>query len=395
MLDWEALREALQTALLEAVSAETGGPWRVAALDQVYAETDGIITAPSLFLNDNGEHMDSPADWGDGIHDWAPERWIEALTAEACSGTVSHWEDIFTRYRDVLIRICVAAGAHLGMPIFCVDHDCYEETLARCLPPSQLRSLFPEVVARQAERARVLALPPGEQIAHYVSRLNRFDGLINSEEAQNVLRGFGSAAIPALLPLLREGEHAWLAAKLLADIGLRDETVISALSDALAGSTPDSPDQLWSCRALAQLDRLDLVLAGASDLSRDALVTAVTARYTAFRDHGAHPLLLDYLPLEEFLSEHAPMVPAVADELKPGTSYCVISAAEVPEALRGTTSTHVLVRKHAVCVLGERRLGDAVGHAVIPQLRAIAETDPDSEVRRLAALSLKWWKAER
>jgi len=49
MLDWDALQEALQTALLEAVSAKAGGPWRVAALDQVYTETDGIITAPSLF----------------------------------------------------------------------------------------------------------------------------------------------------------------------------------------------------------------------------------------------------------------------------------------------------------------------------------------------------------
>ncbi len=395
MLDWEALREALQTALLQTVSAEAGGPWRVAALDQVYAETDGVITAPSLFLNDTGEHMDSPADWGEGIHDWAPEAWIEALTAEACSGAVSHWENIFARYRDVLVRICVAAGAHLGMPVFCVDHDCYEETLARCLTPSQLCSLFPEVVARRAERARVSALPPGEQIAYYVSRLNRFDGLIDSKEAQDALRGFGSAAIPALLPLLREREHPWLAAVLLAEIGVPDDTVISALSAALAASAPDSPGQLWSCRALAQLDRLDLVLAGTSDLSREALVTAVTARYTAFRDHGAHPLSLDYLPLEEFLSANESITPAVANALKPGTSYCVISPAEVPEALRGTTSTHVLVRKHAVCVLGERRLGDAVGQAVIAQLRAIAETDPDSEVRRLAALSLKWWKAER
>ena len=395
MLDWEALREALQTALLEAVSAEASGPWRVAALDQVYAETDGIITAPSLFLNDNGEYMDTPADWRDGIHDWAPQRWIEALTAEACSGAVSHWEDIFARYRDVLVRICVAAGAHFGMPVFCVDHDCYEETLARCLTPSQLRSLFPKVVARQAERARVSALSPGEQIAHYVSRLNRYDGLINSEEAQRALLGFGSAAIPALLPLLRQCEHPWLAAKLLADIGVPDDSVISALSAAVAASTPDSPGQLWSCRALAQLDRLDLVLARASDLSREALVTSVTARYRAFRDHGAHPLSLDYLPLEQFLSEHEAIAPAVANALKPGTSYCVISPTEVPEALRGTTSTHVLVRKHAVCVLGERRLGDAVGRAVIPQLRAIAETDPDSEVRRLAALSLKWWKVER
>jgi hypothetical protein len=395
MLDWEALREALQTALLQAVSSEAGGPWRVAALGQVYAETDGIITAPSLFLNDDGEQIDSPADWGHGIHDWAPENWIEALTAEACSGTVSHWEDIFARYRDLLVRLCVAAGAHLGMPVFCVDHDCYEETLARCLTDSQLRSLFPKVVARQAECARVSALPPGEQIAYYVSRLNRFDGLINSEEAQNALRGFGPAAIPALLHLLRECKHAWLAASLLAEIGVPDDTVIAALSAAVAASTPDSPDQLWSCRALAQLDRLDLVLARASDLSREAQATAVAARYTAFRDHGAHPLSLDYLPLEEFLSANEAIAPAVADELKPGTSYCVISPAEVPAALRGITSTHVLVRKHAVCVLGERRLGDAVGRAVIPQLRAIAETDPDSEVRRLAALSLQWWKADR
>jgi hypothetical protein len=121
----------------------------------------------------------------------------------------------------------------------------------------------------------------------------------------------------------------------------------------------------------------------ASSLSPQCLATAVTARYTAFRDHGAQPLSLDYLPLEEFLSVYPGMVPDVADELKPGSSYCIISPAEVPEALRGTTSSYVLVRKHAVCVLGERRLGDAVGRQVIPRLRAIAETDPDSEVSRL------------
>src|SRR5262245_18801680 len=229
MLDWEALREALQTALLEAVSAEAGGPWRVGALDQMYAESDGIITAPSLFLNDNGEHMDSPADWGDGIHDWAPEPWIEALTTEACSGTVSHWEDIFARYQDVLVQNCVAAGARLGMPVFRIDHGRYEETLARCLSPSQLRSRFPEVVARQAERARVAALPPGKQIAYYVSLLNRFDGLVGSEEAEEALRGFGSAAIPALLPLLRDSEHAWRAAMLLGEIGDPADAVISTL----------------------------------------------------------------------------------------------------------------------------------------------------------------------
>src|SRR5262249_29588465 len=174
MLDWDALREALQTALLEAVSAEVGGPWRAAALDGLYAETDGVITAPSLYLNDDGEDMNSPPDWKTGLHDWAPAPWIDALTAEACSGTVSHWKDIFRRYQDVLVHICVATGAHLGIPVFFVDHCCYDEMLARCLTPSQLRSLFPKVVATQAERARVSALPRGEQIAYYISRLDRF-----------------------------------------------------------------------------------------------------------------------------------------------------------------------------------------------------------------------------
>jgi hypothetical protein len=395
MLDWDTLREALQTALLEAVSAEAGGPWRAAALDGLYAETDGIITAPLLYLNGDGEDMDSPADWKTGLDGWAPAPWIDALTAEACSGTVSHWEDIFARYQDVLVRVCVAAGTHLGIPVFFVNHDCYEETLARCLTPSQLSSLFPNVVATRAERGRVSALPPREQIAYYISRLTRADGLIHSEEAQKALRTFGSAAIPALLPLLRKSKHTWLAAKLLAGIGVPDGTVISALSAALPASTPDSPAQLWSCRALALLGRLDLVLASAPGVSSEALAAAVTARYTSFRDDGAHPLLLDYLPLEDFLSGSPENAPKVADELKPGRSYCVISPAEVPKALRGTTSPYVLVRKHAVCVLGDRGLGDAAGRQVIPQLRAVAGTDPDSEVRRLAALSLQYWKADR
>lgn len=396
MLDWDEFRNALQTALLEAVSAAAGGPWRAAALNELYAETDGVIGVPSLFLNDDGEDMDSPADWGDGIDDWAPEPWIEALTTEACSGTVSHWEEIFARYQDLLVQICVAAGAHLGIPVFYINYDCYEQTLARCLSPTQLRSLFPDVVATLTERARVSALPPGEQIAYYISRLGQFDGLINSEEAEKALRGFGSAAALALLPLLRKGDDTCVdAAKLLAEIGVPDDVVISALSAAIAASTPDSPAQAWSCRALARLDRLDLVLAGASSLSPEVVATAVTARYTSFRDHGVHPLSLDYGPLEDFLSAHPEIAPEIADELKPGRGYCVISLAEVPEALLGATSPHVVVRKHAVCVLGERRLGEDAGRQIIPRLRAIADTDPDSEVRRLAALSLQWWKVDR
>jgi hypothetical protein len=394
MLDWETFREALQAALLKAASATAGGPWRALAFAHLYAETDGVIKAPLLCLNTDGQHMDAPADWEIFLDDWAPNAWIEALTAEACSGSVAHWEDVFARYQDVLVQICVAAGAHLGIPVFYVEHSRYEEMLSRCLSPSQLRSLFPEVVASQAERSRVSALSIGEQIAYYVSRLDRFDGLITSEEAQEALRGFGSAAIPALIQLLRDREQSTLAAMLLAEISVPDAAAVSALSAAIDASTPDSPAQLWACRALAQLDRLDLVLVRASDLSPEALATSVTARYTSWRDGGRRPWPLAYRPLEDFLSAHPEIASRVADELKPGTPYCAISPAEVPEALRGTTSQHDVVRKHAVCVLGERHLGDEVGRTVIPQLRASARSDPDSDVRRLAALSLGWWKAD-
>jgi hypothetical protein len=65
MMDLNAFREALQTALLDAASAETGRPWRAVALGNLYAETDGVIYAPILYLNTDGENMDSPPRLGD------------------------------------------------------------------------------------------------------------------------------------------------------------------------------------------------------------------------------------------------------------------------------------------------------------------------------------------
>jgi hypothetical protein len=41
-------------------------------------------------------------------------------------------------------------------------------------------------------------------------------------------------------------------------------------------------------------------------------------------------------------------------------------------------------------VLGEPGLGKETGRRVLPVLSAAAQSDPDSEVRRLAGLSLQW-----
>ena len=202
----------------------------------------------------------------------------------------------------------------------------------------------------------------------------------------------GSAAIPAVIPLLSQKNDAYRGAKLLADIGIADGAAIDALSVAL--SKTRGPDQIWVAAALSRLGGLDLVLARVADLLPEVVVGAVKAPYTAFRDHTANPRPLDYEPLEGFLSGYPEMALLLEKELAPGSSYCEIEAPEADEAIRGLSSAHALVRQHAVCVVGARRLGDEVGARVIPLLTRLETADPDADVRRLAGLSLSDWKVQ-
>jgi hypothetical protein len=66
----------------------------------------------------------------------------------------------------------------------------------------------------------------------------------------------------------------------------------------------------------------------------------------------------------------------------------------VDEAIRGLTSQHVIIRQHAVCVLGERSLGAAVARRILPLLCQIVTRDADATVRRLAILSLLFWQKD-
>ncbi|MEV4546207.1 HEAT repeat domain-containing protein [Micromonospora echinaurantiaca] len=64
------------------------------------------------------------------------------------------------------------------------------------------------------------------------------------------------------------------------------------------------------------------------------------------------------------------------------------------EAVRGLTSPHVVIRSHATCVLGDRRLGATVAWRVLPLLGQAVERDEDGTVRRLAILSLLSWQKD-
>jgi len=147
-------------------------------------------------------------------------------------------------------------------------------------------------------------------------------------------------------------------------------------------------------RALARLGRLDLVLDKIDRLPQEVVASAVAAPYTSFRNQAVVAPQLDYRPLQDVIERWPPYVSALAEELKPGRGYCEITLDEVDEAIRGLTSPHVVIRRHAVCVLGERRLGAAVARRVLPLLGQTVSQDPDATVRRLAILSLLWWRKD-
>lgn len=124
------------------------------------------------------------------------------------------------------------------------------------------------------------------------------------------------------------------------------------------------------------------------------MISAVAAPYSGFRNHTVGAPRLDYRPLQDVIERWPAYIPALAEELGPGRGYCDITVDEVDEAIRGLTSPHAVIRRHAVCVLGERRLGAAVARRVLPPLGQAVSEDPDATVRRLAILSLLRWRKD-
>jgi HEAT repeat protein len=174
------------------------------------------------------------------------------------------------------------------------------------------------------------------------------------------LRELGEQAFAVLLPLLHDARQAWVAAKIMADVGRPDPAVVEALVAAMIRL--DGPGRLWAARALGRLGHLDRVLREAGRVPPDVVVAAAVAPYRSFRDHGTRVLLLDYRPLAAVLERHPELADALFEELAPGRGHCTIGADEVAEAVRGLASPHPVIRRHAAAVLG-RTSGGATSEA--------------------------------
>jgi hypothetical protein len=257
--------------------------------------------------------------------------------------------------------------------------------LDRCLTTTQIHRYFPEY----EQRLQFDALPEPQRLTALLSMLDSDDGVLSREEAERRLGRMGAAALPNLIARLARPHRAWRAAKMLADIGLADDTVVDALEAALLRW--EGSDQYWIAAALARLGRLDAVLAQAQHLPEDVVAGAVAAPYGPFRDHAiAHPPL-DYRPLAAVLDGFPQYVAAVTEKLGPGRGDCTITPDEVDEALAGLTAPHVVIRWHAASALGNWCLGAAAAERILPALAERVAHDPDPDVRRLARLSLSAW----
>ncbi|MEV6447325.1 DUF4303 domain-containing protein [Amycolatopsis sp. NPDC051716] len=416
-LNWadfeQTLHDGVVRAVASAVADHPGERFYAAALNHVYREEDGHITLPLLGINSlealalepaelRAELRWSAPDWDLHRDDWLPgnaaERWEKDLTTHACSGTAEHWQATFDRYLTTLVGVCLRARetlceqgvTHDDFVVLLLDEEQHETLIRQVLTADEVRRHFPDLDARAAELTRITALTPAERAAYLAPLLGTSVGAVRSEDVESALRDLGPAAFPALLPLLATADRAWQAAKLLADIGRPDDAIIHALHVALERTHGTA--QGWVAGALSRLGRLDLVLDRAESLPEDVLVGAVAAPYTSFRDHAGNPPPLDYRPLADFIEHRPAYLPALERHLAPGSGFSGLAAHEVDAAVAGLSSPHQIIRRHAVAVLGRRRLGQDIGRRVLPLLCRTIRQDPDPVARRLAILSLLWWR---
>lgn len=393
-----ALYAELHAGLARFAKSHRTQTFYAVALYGVYRELDGRLTLPALAASteEDGPPRENPSTfWGArfGPPDWPfPEiplrkqpaiRLERALTAEATRSTEAHWRATETKYFAILVRIArrlrdeARELLRVTEDFVCFWHDEEggPELAGRSIPRRQLEKLFALELANRRELARVTSEPPDKRAAYLVTRFGSVDG-VSREDAERELLAMGPGAVDALVSVVPDLEHGWQAAKLLGEIGISNAAVLSALRARV--------DQHWCTAALGMLGDHAWLAQQTPEVAVDGLVAPLRA--------GGLRGRLDYRPLEAHL-DGEPRARKLAEQaLAPGRSYAAIAVSDVDEAMRGLASGHDVVRWHAAAVLGERSLGAAAGKRILPALAAVLG-DRNALVRRLAVLSLSYWKA--
>lgn len=417
-MDWKALENSLvdsARATLEALLADGVAPLYGAAFHASYREEERVIDLPSFAANSlaalDEDHPRrkqqgfwgvqwNPADWR---WDWLLEEYgnaalnalDEPLQAYANRAGPDAWQAAEQRFLRTVARAAKALNRiyardpRVAKDFIVFFHDEYggPELAAKSLSPRQFVHHFPEQDATEQERRRVATLAEDQQVSYYLNCLSRPQA-IDGEEASRWLIGRGRSATAALVHTLQNGPQRWRAAMILGLAGVAEAAAIDALRlQVVNGKDPST--RRWSASALGYLGDFDWLLAQAADAQLANLsVAGCCASLRAFRDQGAQRLVLDYRPLETLLQRYPQCATEAEETIKPGSSYCTIDTSDIDEAVRGLTSEHVAIRRHAACVLNNRRLGKRKLAAALAALQECLK-DADPKVAYLAGLTLE------
>ncbi|TWT80547.1 hypothetical protein CA13_19920 [Planctomycetes bacterium CA13] len=362
------------------------------AFHECYRELDGAIAFPWLGVNSVEKlAKDEDCKWSEADWVWqnilpsSPNlKRLEAeVFDEANKSTQEHWYRTEKRFITMMVRVTKALyRTFAGHPqttddliVYFGDEDGDVELVRRCISKKLWKKHFSFV--DEAENA-VIAVA----IEDYFKDPYSFE--------KQILE-MGADAIEPLCRTLSDPENGWCAASLLGDLGIGTKQVIKELRKAMKiqGSASDH-----SARSLSLLGDNDYLFRQLSDPKKvEVAATGILAGLQHHANDGLVPITLDYRPVERLLEmKTAKITRLVNRELKPGSCFIQIRPSDVGEAIRGLDSRHTVVRQHAVCVLGERGLGKAVGEKALPKL-AERLHDKVANVRRLTLLSLSYWKA--
>lgn len=408
-MDWKQLEDAFvekaQSTLDGLMRKHPSHRFYAIALHECYRELDGQITLPLVAAN-SVQRLPSAKNGGEMAYEYNPAdwRWNEmrvdtkelrqlhaAIDEEANRSTQRHWLSVEKRFMAAMVRVTKRLYmAFKDHPQTTTDFIAYFDDehgnidlIRACLPKRIFLKHFGDVEASaRAERA-LAALPQSQLLSLYM------DDLWKHED--QVAR-MGEAAVAALIAVLEDEKSGTTAARLLGRIGIADPKVIRALRSEVEKS---SRSGLWSASSLGLLgDGEHLLKLTDDDATRKNAISGLVTPLQSWADSEVNHIQLDYRLLEHLLEKKCRKCNQLAKEaLKPGSGYCQIQAVDVDVALRGLTSRHVIIRQHAVCVLGERSLGKAAAKRILPALVECLN-DAHPNVRRLALLCISNWKRE-
>ena len=405
-LDWRefeaSIREECQLAIARWMKRNPKRKAYAIAFHECYAEMDGVITIPQLGINVSDPETlvtnfeETGWKWNSADWPWLDifpsrtrlNRLERALTQEACRGSQTHWLKTHKRFFTMLIRISkLLYQQHVKSPqvtsefvVYVDDEDGGLDTIRRSIPTGLFRKHFQKF---EKQVPKVDGMSPEGMAERYLEDMFSFE---------KEILALGNDAVGPILRKLADPEIGCAAAGLLADLNISSKPVINSLRNWV--STGDEGMAEHCSMALGLLGDVEHLFSRLADKkTRAPAVMGILTRLKERASDRMEPLPLDYQYVERLLAiKSASIRRQVEDELKPGSSKIRIALEDVDEALRGLASDELILRQHAVCVLGDRSLGVQCGKKILP---ALAERLNDSvaNMRRLALLQLSNWKA--